>query len=211
MCSIVRGGPRTSARSISSDRAVDRTLARERACAKLRADARSSASDAVRDASLSHPADRKTGSRSQDVRQRGRAPRGRERVPGVAANQTRLRFREEEAPDALRAREEWRELRVERLGEHVRRDLHRHHRDVPAPAAGSLRSRRVPLGGAFRAARAGGGRGGGHGVLRALRAQVPVAREPVDDAPEDAQGVEPAHLAAARVASPPARGRLRGE
>ena len=84
-----------------------------------------------------------------------------------------------QALNQRRTRGDRRKIRVVRVGQHVRSHLNRHHRHVlPAPPRG-LRRRRVPVVGAVRAAGAHRGRRGGHGVLRAVRSQVPVARLPV--------------------------------
>ena len=84
-----------------------------------------------------------------------------------------------QALNQRRARGDRRKIRVVRVGQHVRSHLNRHHRHVlPAPPRG-LRRRRVPVVGAVRTAGAHRGRRGGHGVLRAVRSQVPVARLPV--------------------------------
>ena len=109
-----------------------------------------------------------------------------------------------QALNQRRTRGDRRKIRVVRVGQHVRSHLNRHHRHVlPAPPRG-LRRRRVPVVGAVRTAGAHRGRRGGHGVLRAVRSQVPVARLPVVDVHEGSEGMEPTDLAAARVAPPPA-------
>mmetsp|Transcript_854 Transcript_854/g.2778 ORF Transcript_854/g.2778 Transcript_854/m.2778 type:complete len:281 (-) Transcript_854:477-1319(-) len=152
------------------------------------------------------------------VRDRGHEPL-REREPGrlvlelPRAERHADRGEEAEAKGAHegRARGAGRVVRVGGVGEHVRDHLDRDNGHVSSVTPRSHRQRRVPVVRAHRAGGAHRGRRRRDGVLREVRAQTPVARLVVDHAAVVARGLEPPHLAPARVAPPPARGRVRGE